>query len=114
MARQGLSPKDIGYIGSAFLLTKWATWGTFMFLGVRYRPLLNYVEKQLQKPGVKKGISEPTRFLEFLDLSNVHCSLVRLWVTAPCIEMKGVIVLWKVAILDCQKSLQCPGDYDDF
>jgi len=36
----------------------------------------------------RNGISEPTRILEFLDLSNVHC-LVLLWVTAPCIEMKA-------------------------
>ena len=35
-----------------------------------------------------RGITEPTRILEFLDFSNVHC-LVLLWVTAPCIEMKA-------------------------
>eukprot|EP00392_Amoebophrya_sp_AT5.2_P000144 g144.t1 len=43
---QGLTKGDVAKIGGLFLAAKYATYGSFLFVGIRYRPLLSWIQRQ--------------------------------------------------------------------
>ncbi|CAD7934251.1 unnamed protein product [Amoebophrya sp. A25] len=62
---QGLTPDDVAKIGGLFLAAKYATYGGFVLLGVRYRPMLTWIQRQRQAEWAQRSdfLRNRTRWL---------------------------------------------------